>query len=275
MAKILISCVNYHSEKEITEYINHLSKQTVYDKLDIVVSDNSCDELKFHKLVSKFKDVKNVYFFNPKMNLGYIHGINFGINKYLENHELPEWIAITNTDITYVTETFYEELLINYPIGYNCIIAPSIFARYKKVFQNPMLINRYSKLEMFILTKVYKNRIIERSFNFVNNIRIKFIKRKTKVVQSQEIYAGHGACLILNKTFFENGGNLNYGSFLFGEEVYIAEVVRNIDGKIYFDKGLRVNHNEHQTIGKVKSKLINKYYDDSMNYLYKKFYKDK
>lgn len=275
MVKVLIVCVNYHSEKEIVEYIDHLCNQTVYNRLDIVVCDNSCDEVKFLLLVSKFKNIDNVFIYNPKMNLGYLHGINFGINKYLETHSLPEWIVISNTDITYGTETFYEELLLNYPNGYNCVIAPSIYARFKKEFQNPMLINRYSKLEMFVLTKVFKNRLIERSFNLGNNIRIKFIKHKKSIVDNQEIYAGHGACLILNKDFFNNGGNLNYGSFLFGEEVYIAEVVKKIGGKVYFDKRLKVNHNEHQTIGKVKSKLINKYYDDSMNYLYKKFYKDK
>jgi len=270
MKKILIACVNYHHSKEVIEYINHLKKQSIFKQIDIVVTDNSeCDEA-FNELINHLD--KEVVLANPQRNLGYIHGINYGISKYLENHDMPEWIVVSNTDISYQEESFYEKLLTYYPFGYDCIIAPCIYSTENNLYQNPLLINKYSKLKMYVLTYIFKFTWIERCFNSMNDIKNKFQKRKNSLLPNQEIYTGHGACLILNRSYFEKGGNLNYGSFLFGEEIYIAEMVRKIGGKVYFDNRLKVNHDEHTTINKESREKINHFYFESMEYLYKTFY---
>ena len=52
---------------------------------------------------------------------------------------------------------------------------------------------------------------------------------KTKRYRSNEakyIYAGHGSFIILTKAFFQNYSNIAYPMFLYGEEIYLAELIR-------------------------------------------------
>ncbi len=271
MKKIVIICVCYYNVDEVIDYVNHVKKQSAIDKIDIVVTNNNDSDQEFHTLVNGIND-QNIYLYNAGKNLGYIHGINYGLNRYLEGHVMPEWVIMSNTDIRYESEYFYEQLLSFYPNGYDCIIAPSIYSVYQNLYQNPLVINRYSKFRMFVLTNIFKYMIIERCFNIANIIRKKFEKSKKTLIENQEIYSGHGACLIINRRYFLNGGNLNYGGFLFGEELYIAEMVKLIGGKTYFDNRLRIKHYEHSTIKKVKRRTINQHYFLSMKYIFRKFY---
>ncbi|QVK17165.1 glycosyltransferase family 2 protein [Mycoplasmatota bacterium] len=269
MKQILICCVNYHNPQEVIDYITHLRKQTVYEQIDVVVTDNSesKDEFQFLKM-----HLDDIYVYQSSKNLGYIHGINYGLKKYLETHSRPEWIVISNTDITYQDNEFFEKLFTFYPDGYDCVVAPCIYSLENNSYQNPLVINRYTKLKMFFLTYVFKFTFIERCFDALNNIKNKFQLRKISLLPNQEIYSAHGSCLIINKCYFEKGGNLEYGSFLFGEELFISEQVRQLEGKVFFDNRLKVNHHEHATISKEKRKRINQFYFDSMEYLYKEYY---
>lgn len=270
MKKILISCVNYHNAQEVVDYINHLKHQTIYKDIDIVVTDNSENKDEFDFLGNHLDE--DIQLYNPQLNLGYIHGINYGLHQYLLNHSMPEWVIISNTDISYQDNRFYENLLIYYPNGYDCIVAPCIYSMENHHYQNPLVINRYTKVKMFSLTYVFKFIFIERCFDVFNNIKNKFQVRRNSLLPNQEIYSGHGACLIINKRYFDKGGNLDYGSFLFGEELFISEQVRKLGGKVYFDNRLKVNHHEHASISKEKRKSINRFYFDSMAYLYRKYY---
>ena len=270
MKKIVIICVNYHNSQEVISYVNEVYEQSVINDIDIVVVDNSNNEIEYNNL--KLNLSEDLYLYNPHENLGYINGINYGFMKYTEKNPMPEWVIISNTDINYENNYFYETLLTNYPFGYNCMIAPSIYSIEAKHYQNPLVINRFSKFKMFLLTYIYRYTIIERCFECINRVKNRFQERKNSLLENQEIYTGHGACLIINKCYFEKGGNLNYGSFLFGEELYIAEMIKNIHGLVYFDNRLKLNHNEHRSINKEKRKQINQYYYNSMEYLYKKFY---
>lgn len=270
MKKIVICVVNYHNAQEVVSYVNTLFSQTCYNDIEIVITDNSNSDSEYNYLKQYLP--RNIFIYQVNMNLGYINGINYGLCKYLETNDLPEWIVISNTDISYEDNLFYETLLELYPNGYNSVIAPCIYSTENNLYQNPLVINRYSKLKMFILTYVFKFHVVERIFDYLNKIKNQFQKRKTELLPNQEIYIGHGACLIINKSYFIKGGNLEYKSFLFGEELFIAEQVKKNGGKVYFDNRLKVKHYEHTTIKKEKRKLINKYYFDSMKYLYKEFY---
>ncbi len=270
MKKIVIACVNYHHANEVIQYVKHVRNQNVSNLIDIVVTDNSEDDHEFHHLQEKLH--RDCYLFQANKNLGYIHGIDYGLKQYLKRNHLPEWIVMSNTDIQYEDQTFYEKLLSYYPNGYDCVVAPCIYSVENKFYQNPLLINRYSKIKLYVLMNIFRYNLLEMIFNHINQIKNHFQLRKKTILPNQEIYSGHGACLILNKQYFVKGGDLNYGSFLFGEELYISEIVKKLGGCVYYDNRLKVNHLEHSTIRKEKRKKINRFYYHSMKYLYKKFY---
>ena len=87
-------------------------------------------------------------------------------------------------------------------------------------------------------------------------------------------YAIHGSFMVFNKSFFEKGGTLNYPSFLFGEELFIAETVRKLNLIQCYEPSLKINHNEHATTGVIKSKEKVAYLNQSYTYLLTTFFSE-
>lgn len=50
--------------------------------------------------------------------------------------------------------------------------------------------------------------------------------KETAINQLKSIYAPFGAFIVFHRQYFESGGHLSYGSFLFGEEIFITETAR-------------------------------------------------
>jgi GT2 family glycosyltransferase len=66
------------------------------------------------------------------------------------------------------------------------------------------------------------------------------------------IYAPHGSCIILHKTFLEHGGKIDYKGFMYGEEIYIGEEALKQNFKILWVPDLKVRHFKKATTGMVR-----------------------
>jgi hypothetical protein len=66
----------------------------------------------------------------------------------------------------------------------------------------------------------------------------------------ERIYAPHGSFLLFHRSYFEAGGTLRYGTFLFGEEIFVAETARQLGLAIVHDPRLVVEH-EQSTPSKI------------------------
>ena len=66
--------------------------------------------------------------------------------------------------------------------------------------------------------------------------------------------AGHGAFVVLSHHYFEAGGSLDYKSFLFGEEIFLAESCRDLGLSVLYDDSLTVIHQEHASRDLLKSR---------------------
>jgi len=53
--------------------------------------------------------------------------------------------------------------------------------------------------------------------------------------------------MIFSKYFFSNGGFLDTGFTMYGEEVSTAEIAKKINSLIYYVPSLSIIHNEHQS----------------------------
>lgn len=272
MKKIVVLCVNYNNSKEVLEFIDILRNQNIYSKLDVVIVDNSENEGEFKTLSTLLSQYNNIFLFKTQKNLGYLKGVDFGLKQYLKDNKMPEWIIISNTDIKFTKSNFFEELLNLYPNGYDGIIAPSIYSAKKKYYQNPYKLERYKKKELVLLRLLHTNFIIYIIVNKILNLIKKIRRQNLKKINCREIYAPHGSFIIINKSYFEKGGDLDFGSFLFCEEIFIAEKSRRIGTKIFYDKRLKVIHNEHSTVTFIMKKKLFKYNFQSIDYCINEFF---
>ncbi len=93
-----------------------------------------------------------------------------------------------------------------------------------------------------------------------------------KLSSNEPIYAVHGSFIAIKKDYFEKGGSLRYGSFLYGEEIFLAEETRRIGLKTGVLSSICVMHNEHITTGKIKGKRHMHYLNESLRFLQKTYF---
>jgi GT2 family glycosyltransferase len=78
-------------------------------------------------------------------------------------------------------------------------------------------------------------------------------RKRLRVENAQEsfqIYAPHGSFLIFSRKYFEAGGVLDDGCFLYGEEITVAETCWQLGLPVIHDPKLKVSHRDSQTLGR-------------------------
>lgn len=198
-------------------------------------------------------------------NVGYFGGIA----KLLEKEEASnyDYVIISNVDVELAEDFFFQ--LNNKQ--YDCKIAwiaPLIWSISEQRNRNPFLIDRYSFCKILLLCVMYKVRFFHKLYTIT--------LYKTKRYRSNEakyIYAGHGSFIILTKSFFQNYSNIAYPMFLYGEEIYLAELIREKYLLVYYDKDIRVKTVDHVSTGEMKSKFYYECNYKSLVYLIDKFYR--
>ena len=147
MKKILLTCVNFNSYKELDSYLQSIadSFSRLSDdiaELDILISDNSLNR----------ENIKNLYGLNVKVivndNIGYLSGA-FSTLKYISCITAYDYWIISNVDLK-VERNFFQQL-VNLEIENNVgWIAPSIVSITEHKDRNPKVMNRYSGNKMKI-----------------------------------------------------------------------------------------------------------------------------
>lgn len=288
--KYLIICVNYNSDEATETFINTALNLEGSENLKIIVVDNSEDREE-RKFCSKILDHRVEIILPPK-NLGYFGGANYGLEIFLRDNSLPEWIVVSNVDINLNKSHIFKELSDNILFTKNIgIIAPSIIVKPNNFDQNPYIKFRLSSRkvflyktlfnfyfsyrlyeELYILKGIYKKQITK------INKRLMFNKIKEKMNDSlhkkmEKIYAPHGSFIIFNKEYFLNGGTIQYESFLFWEEIFVAEKAKQIGLDIVYYPNIVVSHEEHISTGKRKSIKMFYYLRNSINLCAENFFK--
>lgn len=259
--KLLFVCINYNNEIEVKKYLENI-KEVIKNPKEIIVVNNSLTK-NLDKILKLEGLIINI--FTPHNNLGYLNGLFYGINEYKKSKELPQWIVLSNTDIEIKKFKFKDK---NYSSNIYCI-APEIFSVFNRSYQNPFYKFRLQK-------KRIKRIIMVKRFFLLDIIYEKLSQIKNKISLSRDtsssyIYAPHGSFFLLKKDFFLMKEQ-KYFNLLYGEELFIAEELRKINKKIYFDKNLRINHLEHSTTNLMERKIKNKILIESLYQILRKYY---
>ncbi len=273
--QLLVICVNYNNNKDTIDFSDHILSLQSTHNLNLLVIDNSNSGNDALKLLLP-KDSR-IQLLHPEKNLGYFGAASWGLSQYLLTSKLPEWIIVSNTDIVFPDSAIFSKLFEFYPSGFYGIVAPKIHSLQAASDQNPFMKYRPAKSRILFYKTIFRYYPLSLFYQLLSLIRKNTNLSLPKKTTSKEelrinIYAPHGSFIIFHRSYFDAGGNLNHGSFLFGEEIFIAETVRRLSLKVQYDPRIVVNHNEHSTTSFIKNRMIGKYLSNTYDYIYKEFF---
>jgi GT2 family glycosyltransferase len=282
----LLICVNYNSRQETIRFVKSLFQVVKGgNKLSILIVDNSDVEAEKVKDLASIITVNDtsilsIDYIEPSVNLGYFGGAQYGLDFYLKSKPLPELVILSNVDLFFVQDDFFQKLdeqKINYEIG---CISPSILSS-TNVAQNPYQSYRPSKISILIKCWIYKYyftyQVYELLFKLKSSIYAVVSKNsnnkenhKFSIDESpsaNQIYATHGSCFILTKSYFEKGGNFTYPCFLYGEEFFIAEELRRLGLTTIYNPNLKLIHHGQVSTGKMTTRTKQEQIIKSLSYI--------
>lgn len=283
---ILVLCVNYHNEKDTHDFVRCLLELESSELLHIIVVDNSERNYIESCLSSLVELDPRVIVLNPKTNLGYFGGAAWGLRQYLGSAPLPEWIIVSNTDILFPHSDFFSKLFEFYPGGNSTVIAPAIYSTLSETNQNPYMVQRPSKSRMIFYNRLFHNYSIYSAYQLLGLLRkkLRVFTRSSRALSGNKnndsknspvpIYAPHGSFILFHRNYFESGGSLDHGAFLFGEEIFVAETARRLGISIVYDPRLEVTHYEHATTGLIKNRKMVQFEREASSYCINNFFID-
>ncbi|MBX0311554.1 MAG: glycosyltransferase [Sulfurihydrogenibium sp.] len=274
----VIICVNYNRDEETAKFVSNVLAQNDADRIRHIIVINNSES----KIESLLPTNQKILIYNPGRNLGYFGGAWWGYQQYLKEFPLPEWIIVSNTDLYFSDANFFVKLFHYYEKNPPAVIAPAIYSEESFINQNPFMKQRPTSFRMHFYKWVYRYYISWIIYETLSILKEKLQSqfrnfcRKGKI-QSDEnpikIYAPHGAFIIFHKSYFESGGTLESKTFLFGEEILVAETARKLNLDIIYDPRLQIIHKKHSTTNIFKYPHIWKYVKESSAYYADTFFK--
>ncbi|UFH46683.1 glycosyltransferase [Flavobacterium galactosidilyticum] len=267
--KAAFICVNYNNSKITQEFIRNILDLKKENDVKIIVVDNASEESDIKGLYKFIQDLNNidVVLLKSSTNLGYFKGLNVGIN-YINSSEY-DYVIVGNNDLTF-DDTFFMNLGSKEINNDVFVIAPNII-RLDGVHQNPHIVKKFSQIQNIYRKLYFSNYYIGMLIQFFyNNVKSILIKEdRVNNDKEQIVLMGYGACYILTKHFFNIFKELSAPVFLMGEEGILANQVLGANGVTLYCPDLLVNHHDHTSIGKVPSKKLYSFSQDSFRYYLK------
>ena len=183
----------------------------------------------------------------PFSNLGYFGGADFAYKKLIRERTSATWWIVCNSDLLF-SPSFVEQLK-KVPKT-KAIIAPRIFEETNGCEQNPHLVKRLNRYEVMLRLVVLSNDFTYNLSQIVYRKKRKFGRWNQRYHHfndtrfesgSFQIYAPHGSAIIFHKEVLSEGFDLNQ-TWLYGEELIVAEYARSRDIPIFYISELNARH---------------------------------
>lgn len=268
MIEIAVSVICYDNENEVLEFANKLSRQKGSEKIMLLVTCNKCKNIEqLREDLSKVKISSQV--FETKKNLGYLLGCLYGFKSYGGEYK---WSIISNTDIDFVSDEFFAELLDKHYDSQIGCIGPDITLKVTGKHQNPFATSRPTNALMKMRKVVYSHYGLYSLYGCLSALKNKIVNHE-KQITNKYIYGAHGSIVILKKECVDKFIDDDIQIFMYGEELYIAEKLRESQLLSYYDTNLKIIHNENQVTGKIASRKKQEWSSQSINFLVDRYWK--
>jgi hypothetical protein len=247
----------FHSDNEIFLDIFIIENSTV--------KKNISDDL--YECLNKKINIKTIF----SDNNGYFPSIQNAIKKIGLNLLNYKYTIVSNVDLEIDVQFFsrLKSLRLNKSTG---VIAPNIISKISGVKKNPKIKKRPSRIKLYINKILFYSPLTYIILNYFHSLR----KRRSKYSKiaelfDQEAYAAHGAFMIFTTTFFQKN-ELKYPIFLFGEEIYVAEVCRCSGLRTLFVSNIIVYDHGGASTSKIKSSEYCEKNSEALSYLLNKYF---
>jgi len=256
----------------LLESLQACQKNTLTIKMGI--ADNASQSTNYNKL-NKLKTGSDIEIelFPFAINQFYWPAANQVINKMLTIHgSYPDWIMVCNNDITFQDSNFFKNLekidLRKYPI-----LGPEIIGEKTRLPLNPFMLEPMSSIKKFYWKIFYVSFSFSRLLLVIKNIRDRLLynNNQSKNLGPVPVYAVHGAGILFSKYFFEQGGWLDDNFSLYGEELTVAEIAKQVDCPVTFNPELKLIHQEHTSTKKMDQRSIFNKARESHRYVMSKY----
>lgn len=257
--KLAFIHVNYNNSKLTINCIRSIIQN--YSNADIIIVDNNSTKIE-KEILFKWNDeqnVTNVQFIFEEKNLGYFGALNIGLGRILHEIYKYSFVIVGNNDLEF-SSVFFERLN-NTVINKNIfVIAPNI-VKPNGIHQNPYSIKPVSCIRKILYKILYLSYEVAKVIFWFSSLLgvAESEKDRNGFEKSQYIFAGHGSCYVLTSNYFKYNGLLVNLTFLMGEEFILSKQISDTGGKIFYDAGLLVLHNEHSSMENLPSKRVYEY----------------
>lgn len=266
MTRIAFYCVNYHTYKELDHFLASVmaAAKACSDSatVSVFIADNTDSQIQ--DILPTSKEITTVVF--PfHQNIGYFGAIRKMMQQ--ENPSHYDYTIISNVDIILEQQCLQQLVTQPQTTADTGWIAPCIFSAYRHYDRNPMAVNRYSRRHLQLLRLAFKYPFIHYIYHHTLRKRKKYQTHKPG-----NIYAGHGACMILTREYFNRCGIISYPIFLYGEELYVAEQCRLHKLDVIYNPQIPITDYEGASTSKMRKRFYYQCNYQGIDYIIKNYY---
>lgn len=253
--KALIITVNFRQDRSTLEFLRSASSLEGFSRCHLLIVDNNSDSASVSRIRHAASSFSQTELLVSPENRGYLGGARWALEHYLLQHDLPDWIIVCNNDVVWDDPAFFIRLFTRDPQA-DGVLAPAVISCLTGFDANPMTPHRPGPVRMLryrlLLSNYYIAWMTQWLSPHLRRMR-KSLHAPTPVTENHRrpIYAPHGSILVFSRRFFEAGGFLDDGAFLFAEEFRVAEMCRQLGLPVIHDPELKVWHGEGQTLGRM------------------------
>lgn len=272
--RIGLITVNYKSAHATARLLDDIARQLEGGYiLRVVVADNSPQEPAMASARASRAQNGDISFFPLPSNPGYFGAAHQAFLQFFRD-DPPDWLIVCNPDIRLTQEDFFRRLAA-LPPSAGAVIAPRIVSGRTGLDQNPFLRSRPTAFRMRWFRLIPRVRLLHWLLRTQSNVRHRLRGSMNRISspptpQPEIIYAPHGSFIIFNREYFQRGGALNVGSFLYAEETFVGESCRHAGMRVTWIPSLSALHDEHVAIH--VSTMTRRFQAESADYLYREFF---
>lgn len=248
---ILLVAVSYFGSVDVADFLPSLQASR-FTNWRLILVDNSCSPEESERLRALLGSESRAELIGPSINLGYFGGARMAISG------VPivdyDWVCVLNTDLLVAPDAL--ELLAADDFVDIGVIAPAIIDLRTGRDQNPYLLEPPSFMQVVRRRIMMTSRSTAQVATLLKALKDRIIATHRPLANGAPVYAPHGSVLLLSRSYFDRGGNLDHPMFLYGEENHVAEECRRINLPIRYRPEIRFSHSSHGQIGLRRSRRV-------------------
>ena len=238
---IMIFCVTYKSYDYLRTFMTSVERAAAKAEglchVTLCVGDNTTDH--WEDVPADLTPHCSLHAFPYHLNLGYL-GCALKMMSETGWNQVGDanYTIISNVDLT-LDENFFSTLISTPWTTDAGWLAPDIFTPRLNHHDNPFQMRRPLPHDFLRWKILYSHPLVYELMERVYHLRN---KRQIPHTQQEAIYAGHGSLMLFTSQFMKKHADLRFPAFMYGEELFLAELVRRDGLRTYYCPSLHVSN---------------------------------